>query len=188
MHAHFGTALKAVRWQAGDRISRGEAVISARGLEGGGIYSLSPALRDGASLHIDLVPDIPMERLVVQLASKPAKQRLSHWLKNGLRLSPAKSALFFEFVKGGALPREDWARLIKSLPVTHAGLRPLDEAISTAGGLRFDALDDRLMLRDRPGIFAAGEMLDWEAPTGGYLLTACLSTGHWAGRAAAEYA
>jgi len=81
----------------------------------------------------------------------------------------------------------DLAPLLKALPVTHQGPRPMDEAISTAGGLRFEALDAGLMLRDRPGTFAAGEMLDWEAPTGGYLLTACLATGLWAGRHAARY-
>ena len=82
---------------------------------------------------------------------------------------------------------DDLAPLLKVLPVPHRGPRPLDEAISTAGGLGFDALDAGLMVRDRPGCFAAGEMLDWEAPTGGYLLTACLATGHWAGRHAAGF-
>jgi len=83
-------------------------------------------------------------------------------------------------------PVDELASLIKALPVPVRALAPMDEAISTAGGLRFDALDAGLMLRDRPGVFAAGEMLDWEAPTGGYLLTACLATGRWAGRAAAR--
>jgi predicted flavoprotein YhiN len=80
------------------------------------------------------------------------------------------------------------AKLIKALPIAHEGPRPIDEAISTSGGLRFEALDENLMLRNRPGTFAAGEMLDWEAPTGGYLITACLATGRWAGQAAARYA
>jgi predicted flavoprotein YhiN len=79
------------------------------------------------------------------------------------------------------------AKVIKAIPIRHAGLRPMDEAISTAGGVSFDALDGTLMLKDRPGTFCAGEMLDWDAPTGGYLLTACFATGLWAGRHAAEY-
>ena len=88
---------------------------------------------------------------------------------------------------GAGLPRSDWVARVKALPIGHAGLRPMDEAISTAGGLRFEALTPDLMLRDRPGVFACGEMLDWEAPTGGYLLTGCMATGRWAGRAAARH-
>lgn len=101
-----------------------------------------------------------------------------------MNLNPVKQALLMEFAR--PLP-DDLVPLIKALPVAQSGPRPLDEAISTAGGLRFAALDDTLMLRNRPGTFVAGEMLDWEAPTGGYLLTACLATGRWAGRAAAAY-
>ncbi|SDO05210.1 hypothetical protein SAMN05216196_103196 [Lutimaribacter pacificus] len=187
MTAHFGSPLKSVEWRAGNLSSRGEAVISARGLEGGGLYTLTPALRDGAGLHVDLVPDLSPENLIARLPAS-RKKGLSHWLKTTLRLPPAKVALFFEMTKGPApLPQSDWVRSLKSLPIRNATLRPMDEAISTAGGLRFDALDDQLMLRDRPGSFAAGEMLDWEAPTGGYLLTACLATGLWAGQHAARY-
>ncbi|MEO3417234.1 TIGR03862 family flavoprotein [Roseovarius sp. CAU 1744] len=187
MRPHFGTALKAVRWSAGTLSSRGEAVITERGLEGGGLYTLTPAMRAGGALTVDLAPDVPLARLAAQLSAKPETLRLSRWLKNALRLSPAKCALFLEYAQGRALPRRDWAQTLKALPIQHTAIRPLDEAISTAGGLRFDALDARLMLRARPGTFAAGEMLDWEAPTGGYLLTACLATGRWAGRAAADY-
>jgi len=183
MGPHMGSPLKAVEWRAGDLTSRGEATISTRGLEGGGLYSLSPALRAGAALTVDLVPDLSPQALNARL---PAKPRLAHWLRNTLRLPPAKVALFLEMTGGAGLPRSDWVARLKSLPVRNAGLRPLDEAISTAGGLRFEALTSDLMLRESPGIFACGEMLDWEAPTGGYLLTACMATGRWAGRAAAR--
>ena len=187
MTAHFGAPLKSVEWRAGALASRGEAVISARGLEGGGLYSLTPALREGAPLSVDLVPDLSLETLSARLP-KTAKKGVSHWLRNGLKIPPAKIALFFEMTKrAGPLPQTEWVQNLKSLPIRNATLRPMDEAISTAGGLSFDALDEGLMLRKRPGTFAAGEMLDWEAPTGGYLLTACFATGLWAGKHAAQY-
>ena len=187
MQAHLGAALKAVRWTAGELESRGEATISANGLEGGGLYPLTPALRDGVLLCVDLLPDLTRDELKVRFARKKTKTTLSQWLKNGLRLSPQKIALFHEMSKGDPQMQEDPVRLLKKLPIRHAGLRPLDEAISTAGGVKRSAMDDGLMLRDLPGVFCAGEMLDWEAPTGGYLLTACLATGRWAGRSAAEW-
>ena len=187
MEPHFGAALKTVTWRAGDLVSRGEATISARGLEGGGIYSLTPALRQGAPLFVDLAPDVSAEKLRAELAKKPAKVRLAHWLRNTRRLPPAKVALFFEMTAGQTLTRAAWVDHLKQLPVTHDGLRPMDEAISTAGGVRFDAMTPDLMLRNRPGVFCAGEMLDWDAPTGGYLITACLATGRWSGQAAARY-
>lgn len=187
MAPHFGAALKAVRWRAGDLTSRGEAVISARGLEGGGIYALTPALRQGAPLQVDLLPDVGADALERRLTSKPDRLRLAHWLKNGLRLPPAKVALFFEMMQAASVPRENWVAMLKALPIRHAGLRPIEEAISTVGGVTRRALDDRLMLRAMPGVYCAGEMLDWDAPTGGYLLTACLATGRWAGRAAAGF-
>ncbi len=189
MAPHFGAAVKSVRWHAGNLSSRGEATISERGLEGGGIYSLTPALREGADLRVDLLPDLTRDALNRRLSSKGRKARLSHWLRNGLRLPPAKIALFFEMTQGAQpLPRETWVRTLKSLPLRQTGLRPIDEAISTAGGVRQAALDDGLMLHALPGVFCAGEMLDWDAPTGGYLLTACLATGRWAGRSAARMA
>ena len=104
-----------------------------------------------------------------------------------MKLDPARIAVLQEF--GRPLPQKpsDLAEVIKALPVKHAGLRPIDEAISTAGGVAREALNEGLMMKQMPGVFCAGEMLDWEAPTGGYLLTACLATGRWAGRAAAQY-
>ncbi|EAQ03889.1 hypothetical protein OB2597_11616 [Pseudooceanicola batsensis HTCC2597] len=185
MAPQFGLPLKAVALTAGGRSSRGECVITARGLEGAGIYALSRELRDHAPLSLDLTPDIPLDRLRHKLARRRRGDSLASHLRRTIRLDPAKRALLMEF--GRPLP-DDLAPLLKALPVRHHGALPLDQAISTAGGLPFRALDETLMLRDRPGTFAAGEMLDWEAPTGGYLLTACLATGLWAGRAAARYA
>ena len=185
MRARFGLPLKGVRFRAGRLSSRGEAVISGRGLEGGGIYPLTPALREGAALTVDLLPDLGREAVLARLSRPRGKASLSTHLRKALRLDPARLALLQEF--GRPLPADpsELARLIKALPIRHAGLRPMDEAISTAGGVARAALDDDLMLRALPGTYCAGEMLDWEAPTGGYLLTACLASGRWAGRAAA---
>ncbi|WP_170417228.1 TIGR03862 family flavoprotein [Ruegeria atlantica] len=187
MQPHFGAALKSVRWMAEELDSRGEAVISETGLEGGGLYSLTPALRAGADLFVDLVPDLTASDLQARLTARNSKMTLSQWLKKSLKLPPQKIALFHEMSKLCALPKGLEATRLKQLPIFGAGLRPMDEAISTAGGVPQDALDDGLMLAACPGVFCAGEMLDWEAPTGGYLLTACLATGRWAGRNAADW-
>lgn len=184
IHPHIGTPLKGVALRAGDIVSRGEVVITATGLEGGGLYSLSPALRTGEGLTIDLCPDLS-EAVVRERLSRPrGKMSLANHLRKTLKLSPLARALLMEFAR--PLPA-DAAPKIKALFVPIQGMRPLDEAISVAGGLRFATLDDSLMMLDRPGVFAAGEMLDWEAPTGGYLITASLATGHWAGLAAAAW-
>ncbi|WP_425072103.1 TIGR03862 family flavoprotein [Sagittula sp. S175] len=187
MAPHFGAPLKNVVFRCGPLENRGEAVISARGLEGGGIYPLTPALREGRGLVVDLLPDVSLDALVARLAKPRGKQSVSNALRKALRLPAAAQALLMEMAR--PLPSDPVAvaRLVKGLPIVHAGLRPMDEAISTAGGVAFDALDGGLMLRDLPGVFCAGEMLDWEAPTGGYLLTACLATGLWAGRHAAAF-
>ncbi|WP_254919080.1 TIGR03862 family flavoprotein [Oceanicola sp. 22II-s10i] len=184
MRPHFGTPLKGIAFHAGDISSRGEAVISAQGLEGGGVYPLSPALRDGAAMTVDLYPDLDTDTLRTRLAKRRRGDSLANHLRRSLRMDAATRALLMEW--GRPLP-DDLAPLLKALPVPVAGLAPIDRAISTAGGLRFDALTPDLMLRDSPGTFAAGEMLDWDAPTGGYLLTACLATGRHAGLAAARY-
>ena len=185
MNPHFGTPLKGIALHAGGRSSRGEIVITRAGIEGGGIYALTPALRDGAPLTLDLAPDLSPDTVSQRLARRRRGDSLSNHLRRALKLSPLARALMMEW--GRPLP-DDLAPVIKALPVPVAGLAPLDTAISTAGGLRFDALDTDLMLRHRPGTYAAGEMLDWDAPTGGYLLTACLATGRHAGRAAARRA
>ncbi|WP_417725884.1 TIGR03862 family flavoprotein [Roseovarius sp.] len=184
MTGHFGSPVKGVELQAGPLRSRGEFVISAQGLEGGGLYEVSAALRDGAPLVLDLLPDLSVGQISERLARGRDSDSLKNRLRKGLKLDPAKLALVMEFGRGS----EDLSSMLKGLNVPLTGPRPMDEAISTAGGLRFEALDAGLMLRARPGVFAAGEMLDWEAPTGGYLLTACLATGRWAGRHAAAYA
>ncbi|KFE34058.1 TIGR03862 family flavoprotein [Thioclava atlantica] len=168
------------------RRTRGEFVISARGIEGGGIYEIASELRDGASLALDLVPDLSLEDLAGRLARIPPKQSLKNRLRKGARLDPVKLALALEW--GRPLPAEphELAARIKALPVPLGPPRPLEEAISSAGGIAWDSLSDELQLTALPGVFAAGEMLDWEAPTGGYLLTACLASGRHAGQAAAK--
>ena len=184
MARHFGAAVKNTGLVVDGTTHRGEFTVSRHGLEGGGLYPLTPRLRDGAPLALDLKPDLSEAEVRARL-DRPGRDSLSNRLRKALRLSPVQIALLREFAR--PLPR-DLAAAIKRLPVPLLGPRPLDQAISTAGGLRWDTLDAGLMLRDRPGVFAAGEMLDWEAPTGGYLLTACLATGAWAGRHAAAYA
>ncbi|MEO0939389.1 MAG: TIGR03862 family flavoprotein [Pseudomonadota bacterium] len=181
MAPHFGAPIKGVAWHAGGTISRGEAILTARGLEGSGIYTASRAVRDGAALHVDLMPDVPLETIRQRLDRPGGKASLSNHIRKALRLPPVKQALLMECAR--PLPA-DLAPLIKALPLPITGQHPLDEAISTAGGVRWDALDDTLMLKNRPRIYCVGEMLDWEAPTGGYLITGCLATGRWAARSA----
>ena len=184
-----GSPLKTVAFTFDRHTARGEAVITARGIEGGAIYALSAWLRDAvemegaARLFIDLRPDLTEGALVERLA----KPRGSGSLANHLRkagLTPLAIGLMRE-AKGASLPSdaEALARLIKACPVMLTGAEPMDRAISTAGGMRFEGLDG-LALSGRPNVFLAGEMLDWEAPTGGYLLQACVATGAAAGRAA----
>lgn len=183
MTAHFGKPLKSVALHAGDQISRGEVVISAQGIEGGGIYMVSRAMREGADLTLDLMPDWTIDRIRNALARPRGKNSLSNHLRKTLKMDPVQIALLSEF--GRPLP-DDLATLIKALPVKHQGPRPMDQAISTAGGMRLDALDG-FMLRDRAGVYCAGEMLDWEAPTGGYLINGCLATGRAAARQALTF-
>ncbi len=186
MARHFGQPVKGCLLRAGERESRGEFVISARGIEGGGIYALADVLRDGrVPLVLDLCPDRDHAALAARLARNP-RESLSNRLRKGARLNPAAIALLNEW--GRPLPDapETLAARIKALAVPLGPARPLAEAISTAGGITWDGLDGSLQLRMLPGVFAAGEMLDWEAPTGGYLLTGCLATGAWAGSAAAR--
>ena len=168
-----GEPLKGVAFHAGDVTSRGEAVITSNGLEGGGIYSVSSAVRDGAALTVDLLPDLSRAVVAERLAQQGPKASLATRLRKALHLDGARAALLNEF---GRPFGADMAGTLKGLPVRHAGLLPMDEAISTAGGLRFGALDGFRLAGDAP-VYAAGEMLDWEAPTGGWLITGCLATG-----------
>ena len=181
-----GEPIKAVAFRAGSHVSRGEAVISSQGLEGGGIYMMSKPLREGAKLMIDLLPDLLAEQVTQRLSNRRSKDSLSNHLRKQLKLGKTRTSLLNEF--GRPLPADpsELARLLKSLPVPHHGLGDLDGAISTAGGVPFNALDEALMLRALPNVYCVGEMLDWEAPTGGYLLTACFATGAWAGRAISD--
>lgn len=187
MRRHFGTPLKTVAFRAGALVSRGEAVISARGIEGGGVYPLSPALRAGTPLTVDLMPDVSREGVVRRLDRPRGKRSLGTHLRRALGLPAHVQALLTEFARPLPDAPETLADLVKALPVPYRGLRPMDEAISTAGGVAWRALDKGLMLVDHPGVFCAGEMIDWEAPTGGYLLNGCMATGLWAGRHAARY-
>ncbi len=187
MRPSFGRPIKGVALQAGTLRTRGEAVISTHGLEGGGIYAVCKAVREGAPVTMDLMPDVPYEAITARLSKSRGKTSLSNHLRKTLNLGPVRLALLMEFGRPIPDTSEALAQLIKALPVRHTGLRPMDEAISTAGGVPRDALNDGLMLKTMPGVFCAGEMLAWEAPTGGYLLTACLATGRWAGQSAAGW-
>lgn len=178
MQRHFGAAIKGAVLMAGDQRERGEFVISARGVEGGGVYSISRALRDGANLTVNFMPDVD------DIAQRLARMKPSETTANRLRklgLPPAAIGLIMEFGRG-----MDIVAAIQSLPIKLSGPRPIDEAISVAGGIAASALGPNLELRALPRVFACGEMLDWEAPTGGYLLTACWATGAAAGKAAAK--
>ena len=175
----FGQPVKGVALIAGAQRERGEFVISARGVEGGGIYAVSRALRDGAALALDLLPDLTEAQISGRLAkARPGESTVNRLRKLGL--SPAQVALVMEFA------RDTPFASLKRLAIPLAGPRPLDEAISVAGGVGWGSLTDGLELKAVPGVFVCGEMLDWEAPTGGYLLTACWATGRWAGQAAAR--
>ena len=186
MAPFFGQPVKAIGLRAGPFVSRGECVITGCGLEGGGIYSVSRGVRAGHVLTLDLKPDLDAETLNDRLAAQPKRLSQSARLRRALRLSDVQVALLNEF--GRPLPQGlSLASLIKALPLSDATLGPMDGAISTSGGASWDALTPNLMLKSQPGVFCAGEMLDWEAPTWGYLITGCLATGAWAGQAAARW-
>jgi uncharacterized flavoprotein (TIGR03862 family) len=177
-----GQPVKAARWSLGGLESRAEAVVSADGLEGGAIYALSAAARVGAAeLVVDLKPDQSEAALATKLAGRPGASRATRLRKAGL--SRLAAGLMRE---AGELPADPaaLAARAKSCPVRVTGSAGIERAISSAGGVRWSALDERFMLRARPGVFVAGEMIDWEAPTGGYLLQACFATGAAAGRGA----
>lgn len=179
-----GVPLKRIALSAGDARVRGEAVVTAAGLEGGAIYALSDPLRrelssgpPPATLSVDLRPDRTVADLSAQLAAPRGKQSAATFLRKTLSLAPVDVGLLHE-ASGRALPTDAdaLARLIKAVPLRIEGLAGLDRAISSAGGVARDGIDTRFMLVSRPGVFVAGEMLDWDAPTGGYLLQATLST------------
>jgi uncharacterized flavoprotein (TIGR03862 family) len=183
-----GAPLKRIALTFGHTSTRGEAIVTGSGLEGGAVYALSARLRDAiardgsALLTIDLRPDIDAAALAAKLSAPRGKQSLSNVLRKALKLPPVATALLHEATTARGRPLaslrpEALAALIKAVPVHLTGVQPIAGAISTAGGVRFDTLDAHCMLKALPGVFAAGEMLDWEAPTGGYLLQACFATG-----------
>ena len=185
---HAGQPVKPVVASVADRRQQGEFNITAGGIEGGLVYALSAPLRDAlettgcAVLHLDLTPGKTLERLSADLARPRGRDSLASHLRRRAGIDGVKAGLLREFGEiDGSTAAAALAAAIKALPMPVTAARPLDEAISTAGGVAFAALDENLMLRDLPGVFCAGEMLDWEAPTGGYLLTACFATGCAAG-------
>ena len=184
----MGHPVKSISMSSGGMTSQGEIVLSKKGIEGGGIYSLSCGIRETGEVTFDLLPDWDRAKVTAALSRPMGRNSLSNHLRKTLHLSPVKLALLREIV--GDLPRDpkELAHVIKTAKLSGVALRPMDEAISTVGGIAWDALDDTLMLKRHQGVFCAGEMMDWDAPTGGYLLTACLSTGAWAGSAAADWA
>ena len=179
-----GQPLKGIALSFAGRSVRAEAMVTTYGLEGGGIYALSAALRDAIAVHgsatlaIDLRPDLSLAEIAAKLAATKHGQSQSNILRKALHLAPVAVNLLRE-AHGVHLPKEPeaLARCVKSVPLKVNAPAPIERAISTAGGIAFSELDENLMLRAIPGVFAAGEMLDWEAPTGGYLLTACFATG-----------
>jgi len=188
-----GTPLKNVMLSFDGTSVRGEAMITTTGIEGGGVYALSAALRDAieagrpAVLHVDLHPDRSIDDLAERVTRRSSKESISTRLQRAVGLPPVAIGLLREST-GNRLPHEPLAlaRLLKSAPLTLIAPQPIERAISTAGGVGFDQVDDSFMLRSHPGTFVAGEMLDWEAPTGGYLLQATFSTAVAAATAAIE--
>ncbi len=182
-----GSPVKPVSLQVGGKKIRGEFVVTKTGVEGGAIYSLSSAILalQNATIHLDLLPDFTHETIVGKVAVPRGKASFNNHLRKSLGVTGVKAALFHELCD--AREPVAIATALKNLPLHLTRPRPIDEAISTAGGIAATSLDTNLMLRNLPGVFCAGEMLDWDAPTGGYLLSACLATGKWAGLGALEY-
>jgi uncharacterized flavoprotein (TIGR03862 family) len=193
-----GQPLKGAAFSFGGHTLRGEAVITRTGIEGGAIYALSADLREAiialgeTTLRIALRPDLDTSDLVARLSVPRGKQSFSNWLRKAAHLSPVGIGLLQEAAVSSGVPLPSQspaalAGLINAVPVRLDGIAPIARAISTAGGISFAEIDSGLMIRRLPGVFAAGEMLDWEAPTGGYLLQAAFATGAAAGRGALKW-
>jgi uncharacterized flavoprotein (TIGR03862 family) len=193
-----GQPLKGAALSFGPHVVRGEAMITKTGIEGGAIYALSADLREAvieagqATLHVALRPDLEMKDLIVRLSAPRGKQSFSNWLRKAAHLSPVAIGMLQEaaFAAGeslSSLSTASLAGLINAVPINLNGIAPIARAISTAGGIAFDELDADYMICRLPGVFASGEMLDWEAPTGGYLLQASFATGAAAGRGALKW-
>jgi uncharacterized flavoprotein (TIGR03862 family) len=188
-----GQPLKGVSLSIGLDSARGEAIVTRGGIEGGAVYALSAELREAVlrerqtTLYIALRPDLGTDELTAKLSAPRGKQSSSNFLRKALHLPPVAIGLLQEAAKASglslaAMPPADLGHLINAVPVRLTGMAPIARAISSAGGIALDELDENFMLRRLPGVFAAGEMLDWEAPTGGYLLQASFATGAAAGR------
>jgi uncharacterized flavoprotein (TIGR03862 family) len=190
-----GVPLKRIALSFGGETIRGEVVVTGSGLEGGAIYALSPGLRDAiekageAVLSVDLLPDMTRDDAARRLMYPRGKNSLANYLRKVVSLSPAAIGLAQEASQGKLAPlaSDQLAARLKDLPLRLTGVAPIARAISSAGGVAFDEVDEHFMLKRKPGVFVAGEMLDWEAPTGGYLLQACFATGFAAGQGAAGY-
>ncbi len=189
-----GTPLKTIALTVDGQRVAGELMITATGLEGGPVYALGPALRRAldsgrlAVAHLDLKPGLTLDQVRARLSRPPGSASLSTWLRRSLGLAPAAVALLRQ--AGPPALRADPAAAadaVKALPLVIRAMAPLERAISSAGGIALDAVDQHLMLRRLPGVFVAGEMLDWEAPTGGYLLQACFSSAKVAADGAAAW-
>jgi uncharacterized flavoprotein (TIGR03862 family) len=190
-----GAPLKNVAIGLNDDVPRlGECVITATGIEGSLIYALSAPIREAinrngsATVHIDLLPGRPVDKILASLSKPRGSRSMAKHLHSQLGIDGVKAALLRELTSAETFADLALlARAIKALPLTLVKTRPLDEAISSAGGVLFQSMDERLMLKQMPGVFCAGEMLDWEAPTGGYLLTACFASGRAAGLGMIEW-
>ncbi len=194
-----GEPIKNVAFSGKACVSRGEAVVTEQGLEGGGIYALSAALRDelaGGSAHglakitINFLPDWPEAKIRARLQKPRGKESLSNFLRKRFGLSGARAALLREafLLRGADFPppiEADFFTALTACPIAIDGFTPMARAISTVGGVKFSALDENLMLKPMPNHYCVGEMVDWDAPTGGYLLSACFAMGRWAGTAVA---
>jgi uncharacterized flavoprotein (TIGR03862 family) len=193
-----GHPLKGVALTFGAHSVRGEAIATRTGIEGGAVYALSAELREAiirsgqAMLDVALRPDLEMKDLIAKVSAPKGKQSLSNFLRKAVSLSPVAIGLLQEAAKASgtslaSLSPADLANLINAVPIKLTGVAPIARAISTAGGIAFSEIDADYMIRRLPGVFAAGEMLDWEAPTGGYLLQASFATGAAAGRGALKW-
>ncbi len=188
-----GQPIKSIALINGNERISGECVVTEYGLEGSGIYQHARGLREElkqkgeADLYLDLMPDVSLGKVIARLSKPRGSKSFSTYLKKTVFLSGVKANLLRECAADQLDDIENLAKAIKGLPITLRGTRPIAEAISSAGGIAFDALDDGFMVKAKPGTFVTGEMLNWEAPTGGYLLNACFALGRACGIATANY-
>jgi uncharacterized flavoprotein (TIGR03862 family) len=188
-----GHPIKSVVLSAGGFRQQGEFIVTKEGVEGSLVYAASAMLRDEIATHgkaviqLDLAPDKTEAQLMEKLSKPRGSKSMASHLEKTVGMKGVKAGLLREFVPKDEFIESRLAFYIKNLPVPLVATRPLDEAISSAGGVTFESLDENLMLKNMPGVFCAGEMLDWEAPTGGYLLTACFASGVAAGHGALKW-